>query len=168
MNSNKKKLVISGSLFGGFTLLFLIFTLLIKFVDVQAIGPNGSSVGLATFNSYFNNLVESYSKTWNVISTLIMILSFALLAGIIVLGIVEIIKRKSLFKVDSRILALGIAVVVAVLVYFIFELVKINYRPILVYDALKASYPFTHVFLTIFLFASITEFVVSSKTFSKP
>ena len=35
-----------------FFILFLLFTLLVMFVDVRAIGPYGSSVGLAGVNQY--------------------------------------------------------------------------------------------------------------------
>ena len=51
--SFKKLLIISGILF----LMFSLFTGIVLFVDVQAIGPEGSSVGLATVNQAFANLV---------------------------------------------------------------------------------------------------------------
>ena len=36
--------------------LFLLWTLAVQFADVQAIGPQGSSVGLASLNRSFHDL----------------------------------------------------------------------------------------------------------------
>lgn len=61
--------------------------------------------------------------------------------GFAVLGLIQLIKRKSLFKVDSDILALGGFYVAVLTVYFLFETVVINYRPVLIDGYLEASYP---------------------------
>ena len=56
-------------------------------------------------------------------------------------GFVQLIKRKSLFKVDRDLIFLGIYYVVVILGYLIFEMIPINYRPILIDGMLEASYP---------------------------
>ena len=58
-----------------------------------------------------------------------------------VLGIVQLVKRRSLLKVDSDIVLLGAYYVVVILGYLLFEMVPINYRPILIDGNLEASYP---------------------------
>ena len=58
-----------------------------------------------------------------------------------VLGLVQMIHRRSLLKVDSDILLLGAYYVVVILGYLLFEMVPINYRPILIDGNLEASYP---------------------------
>ena len=45
-NKHRKNFTITGLLF----LSFLLFTCIVKTVDVKAIGPKGSSVGLAALN----------------------------------------------------------------------------------------------------------------------
>ena len=58
-----------------------------------------------------------------------------------ILGLVQLIRRRSLLKVDSDILLLGAYYVVVILGYLLFEMVPINYRPILIGGNLEASYP---------------------------
>ena len=36
---------------------FIIWTILVRVVDVEAIGPQGSSVGFASVNGYFHELI---------------------------------------------------------------------------------------------------------------
>ena len=57
------------------------------------------------------------------------------------LGLVQLIKRKSLFKVDKDLILLGIYYFIVIMGYLIFELIPINYRPILIEGRLEASYP---------------------------
>ena len=57
------------------------------------------------------------------------------------LGLVQLVKRRSLLKVDTDILLLGAYYVVVILGYLLFEMVPINYRPILINGNLEASYP---------------------------
>ena len=57
------------------------------------------------------------------------------------LGCVQLIQRRSLFKVDYDIIFLGIYYVIVIFGYLIFEMIPINYRPILIEGFLEASYP---------------------------
>ena len=57
------------------------------------------------------------------------------------IGLCQLIKRRSLFKVDCDIIFLGIYYVIVILGYLIFEMVPINYRPILIEGFMEASYP---------------------------
>ena len=52
-----------------------------------------------------------------------------------------LIQRKSLFKVDYDILVLGIYYIIVIFGYLIFEMIPINYRPILIDGFMEASYP---------------------------
>ena len=56
-------------------------------------------------------------------------------------GFFQLIKRKSLLKVDSDIIILGIYYVIVISGYLIFEMIPINYRPILINGYMEASYP---------------------------
>ena len=47
-------------------------------------------------------------------------------------GLIQLIKRRSIFKVDADIMILGVYFAVVILAYVIFEIIPINYRPILI------------------------------------
>ena len=133
---NKKRLVLGVSL----VVAFVLWTILVCFVDVRAIGPEGSSVGFAALNGFVHELTGVnwflYTITdWLGIVPIAVALVFA------ILGLVQLIKRKSLWKVDHSILALGVFYIVVMAAYIFFEVVVINYRPTLIDGYLEASYP---------------------------
>ena len=119
---------------------FALWTLLLCFVDVQAVGPNGSSVGFAELNRFLHALTGVhwilYTVTdWLGLIPLLFIMGFGLL------GLWQWIRRKHLLRVDRSILVLGIFYLVVIAFYLFFETVVINYRPVLVNGYLEASYP---------------------------
>lgn len=121
-------------------LAFLLWTVAIQFVDVQAIGPKESSVGFATINRFVHNLtgvhISLYTITdWLGLVPLVFVMVFALL------GLIQWIKRKHISKVDYNILILGGFYIIVMTVYVLFEMFVVNYRPVLIGGILEASYP---------------------------
>lgn len=120
--------------------LFVLWTIAIRIIDVGTIGPQESSVGFATINRFIHNFtgVNMYLYTitdWLGLVPLGFVLGFALL------GFVQWIKRKNLLKVDYSILVLGGFYIVVMVVYVLFEMFVVNYRPVLIDGYLEASYP---------------------------
>lgn len=142
--------------------LFLIFTIIIKIVDVQAIGPNNSEVGLATINKAFHDFFN-YNETFYKISKILGYLSFLIIALYGIIGLYQLIKKKSIFKVDKNILILGAFYVLVLFVYALFEVIIINYRPVLEEGVLEASYPSSHTILSICV--CLSSIIVSNKIF---
>ena len=124
----------------GLFAVFVLWTVLIRFVDVEAIGPQQSSVGFATLNGYIHNLT-GVNMSLYIITDWLGLVPIGVAFGFAVLGIVQCIKRKSLLKVDRSILTLGGFYIVVMAVYILFEIVVINYRPTLIDGYLEASYP---------------------------
>ena len=121
-------------------IVFVMWTVAIRFVDVQAIGPQESSVGFATINQFVHNLtgvhMSLYTITdWLGLVPLVFVMGFALL------GLIQWVKRKHLLKVDYNILILGGFYIVVMAVYVLFEMLVVNYRPVLINGYLEASYP---------------------------
>lgn len=133
---NKRWLVCAASLLMAFAL----WTVLVRFVEVRAIGPEGSSVGFATLNRYVHELTGVNWFLYTVTDWLGLI-PIAVALGFAILGLVQLIKHKSLWKVDHSILALGVFYIVVIAAYVFFEMVVINYRPTLINGYLEASYP---------------------------
>ena len=119
---------------------FVLWTVLISFIDVKAIGPNGSSVGFATINEWFHELTGVHLTVYN-ITDWAGLVPIAFCLGFAVLGLVQWIRRKSILKVDQSILVLGGFYILTMAVYVIFESVVINYRPTLINGYLEVSYP---------------------------
>ena len=121
-------------------LAFLLWTVAIQFIDVQAIGPQESSVGFATINQLVFNLTGVHMSLYTITDWLGLVpLMFVM--GFGTLGLIQWIKRKHLLKVDYNILILGGFYIVVMAVYALFEMVVVNYRPVLIGGILESSYP---------------------------
>ena len=119
---------------------FVLWTILVKIVDVKAIGPNGSSVGFALLNGAFHELTGVHWMLYDITDVMI-VLPFAIVFIFGVTGLCQWIKRKNLLKVDADIIALGIFYIIVLMVYLFFQKVVIDYRPVLIEGELEASYP---------------------------
>ena len=119
---------------------FVLWTVLIRFVDVQAIGPEGSAVGFATLNEFVHNLT-GVNMSLYVITDWLGLVPICFIMGFGILGLVQWIKRKNLFKVDYSILTLGGFYIIVMALYIFFEMFVVNYRPVLINGYLEASYP---------------------------
>lgn len=135
---------------------FIIWTALIRIVDVQPIGAGGTDVGFATLNSWFHKLTGVHMTIYTITDWLGLIPVFVcmIFGGI---GLVQLIRRKSLFKVDHDIIVLGIYYITVVLGYLIFEMIPVNYRPILIEGRVEASYPSSTTLLVLSVIPTLIE-----------
>lgn len=132
-----KKLLTLGIVF---VLAFVIWTVLIQTVDVKSVGQNGTNIGFATINTRFFALTGVHMKTYTITDWLGLVpIAVCMLFG--VTGFVQMVKRKSLLKVDCDIALLGVYYLVVILGYLLFEMLPVNYRPILIDGRAEASYP---------------------------
>ena len=124
----------------GFLTAFLLWTILIQCVDVQAAGPSGTKVGFAAFNLWFHRLTGVHMALYTITDWLGLVpILVCLCFG--ALGATQLIRRRSLLRVDPDLILLGLYYILVILAYLFFEMVPINYRPILIRGALEASYP---------------------------
>lgn len=145
-------------------ILAVIYTILVKIIDVAPIGPNNSEVGFSKINGFFHNLLGSNMTIYKI--TEILGIIPLLMAGIYaIIGLVELIKRKSLTKVDYEIYALAGLYVVVLGLYVFFEKCIINYRPILIDGVLEASYPSSHTLMALCICGS--SIIVNKRIFHK-
>ena len=137
MKTKGMKNLISGITFIAF---FVIWTILILMLDVQPIGANGTNIGFATINSWFHSLTDVNMTLYTITDWLGLVPIFiCMFFGLV--GLVQLVKRKNLLKVDFYIIILGVYYVIVILCYLIFEMYPINYRPILINGFMEASYP---------------------------
>ena len=147
----KKKLIISGIFF----VLFAVLLVLVLKVDVAPIGPENTSVGLSTVNKSVHDFFGTNDGLYKVTEYLGYV-CLIVAAGFAVGGLVQMIKRKSLLKVDKKILCLGGLYVVIGVIYVFFEKVIVNYRPMIEKGAEhpEASFPSSHTVLACVILGS--------------
>ena len=132
----KKNFGIAAILLGA----FVVWMAAVQLVDVQPIGPQGSTVGFATVNSWVHNLTGVHMSLYTVTDWLGLV-PFSVAMGFALLGLIQWIKRKHLRQVDFSILVLGGFYLLVMAAYVLFEVFVINYRPVLINGCLEASYP---------------------------
>ncbi len=124
----------------GLLIAFLLWTVLIRCVDVQAAGPNGTKIGFASLNGWFHKQTGVHMTLYTITDWLGLVpVGICLCFG--ALGVVQAVKRRSLLRVDPDVMLLGVYYSLVILAYLVFEMVPINYRPILINGAAEASYP---------------------------
>jgi len=137
MKKNGINTLITGVLM---LVLFAVWTVLIQTVDVQAVGQNGTDIGFASLNTWFHKMTGVHMWVYTVTDWLGLVPIFiCIIFGAV--GLVQLIKRRSLLKVDKDIILLGIYYILVIFGYLIFEMIPINYRPILIEGRMEASYP---------------------------
>jgi len=119
---------------------FLLWTVAIRTIDVQAIGPQESTVGFATINLLVHNLTGVHLPLY-IVTDWLGLVPLGFVMGFALLGLVQWIKKKNLLKVDYSILVLGGFYIIVMAAYVLFEVLVVNYRPVLINGYLEASYP---------------------------
>ena len=137
MKQQGKRGIMSGAVL---ILAFILWTVLIQTVDVRPVGVNGTNVGFAAVNTWFHRLTGVHMGLYTVTDWLGLV-PIAVCIGFGLLGLVQWVRRRSIAKVDRDILLLGGYYILVILGYLIFEMIPINYRPILINGAMEASYP---------------------------
>lgn len=137
MKKTKGKLLgIAGMLLAAFVL----WTVAVCRIDVQLIGPNGSSVGFAALNGWVHKLTGVHMGLY-VLTDWLGLVPMGFVLGFAVLGLVQWMRRRKLFRVDHDILVLGGFYLLVLILYLVFETVAVNARPVLIDGRLEASYP---------------------------
>lgn len=132
----------------AFFIVFLCFIPAVKFIDVKRIGPQESEVGLAALNGFVKNLL-GFHQVWYDITEFLGIIAILVAAGFALLGLYQLIKNKSFKKVDSDLYLLCAAYVTVMFAYVVFEVIIINYRPVILEEGLEASFPSSHTMLAL-------------------
>ena len=137
MQSKVKRNLLTGVML---IIAFVLWTIFVKTVDVKPLGVKGTDIGFATINTWLHSLTGANMALYNITDWLGLVPVFVcMLFGCI--GFIQLVKKKSLLKVDFDIIILGAYYVIVILCYLIFEMIPINYRPILINGVMECSYP---------------------------
>ena len=153
MKRDGKRVLFTGSiLIAG----FVTWTILLHIIDVQPIGQNNTDIGFATLNSWFHKLTGVHMTLYVITDWLGLVPIFVcmIFGGI---GLIQLIKRGSFTKVDYDIIFLGIYYIIVIVTYFVFEVIPVNYRPILIEGIMESSYPSSTTLLVLCVMPTIIE-----------
>lgn len=159
MRETARKNLLTGA---GLLGVFAVWTLLIQCVDVQAAGPQGTKIGFAAFNILVHRLTGEHLLIYTVTDWLGLVPVFICM-GFGALGFVQLIQRRSLLRVDLDLILLGIYYILVIVAYLVFEMIPINYRPILIEGRLEASYPSSTTLLVLSVLPTLV-FQVNRRT----
>lgn len=160
MKYQKRNIIISTIL----TSLAIIFTILVQIIDVQPVGVNNTKLGFATINKFIFNTI-GVNKIWHHITDFLGIIPIIMAIIYALIGIIQLIKRKSIIKIDKEIILLGLFYITVIIIYIFFEKYIINYRPVILDKTPEASYPSSHTLLTICLCGS--SVLINNKKYSR-
>lgn len=148
----RKRKILTASVSG---LLFAVLIILVRFVDVQAFGPEGTRIGLSHLNRLVFEQLGVHMLWYEITDWLgIAAIGTALLFAMV--GLAQWVKRRSILKVDKEILALGGLYLIVIGLYVLFELSIVNYRPIIMPGSThpEASFPSSHTMLVCVIMGS--------------
>lgn len=138
--------------------IFAIFTALVKIIDVQPVGPDGSMVGFARINKGIWDKIGVSTDFYN-ITQFLGIVAIGICLCFAILGLDQLIKRKQLHYVDSKIIAMGIYYIIVMAFYALFMFVAVNYRPVFINnEPLEPSYPSSHTMLALTVVAAFVMY----------
>lgn len=129
-------------------LLAALFTVAVSVIDVDAIGPAGTLVGFSHLNAAAHEALGVHMALYK-LTQILGVAALGLAALFALMGLLQLIRRKSLWKVDREILALGCLYVAVLALYVLFEKAVVNYRPVIMPGELapEASFPSSHTML---------------------
>lgn len=118
MRKKEKKLMCVGILMMA---AFALWTACIQTVDVAPVGQDGTNIGFATLNCWFHSLTGVHMAIYTITDWLGLVpIGICMLFGVI--GLVQLIRRRNICKVDLDLILLGIYYVIVIFGYVIFEM----------------------------------------------
>jgi len=151
MKNEEKRLLFAGT---ALIAAFVMWTILVQTLDVQPAGQNGTDIGFASLNLWFHQLTGAHLELY-MITDWMGLVPVAVCMFFCAVGMSQLVKRRSLFKVDHDIIFLGIYYAVVITAYLIFEMFPVNYRPVLIDGILEASYPSSTTLLVLSVMSSL-------------
>lgn len=140
---------------GVLALIALIFTAAVRIVDVAPVGPAETSVGFSHINLAVHEALGVH-MAWYTVTQILGMGAICVALLFVLFGFIQLIRRRSLWKVDGELIALGFLYAAVFALYVLFEIVVINYRPVIMPGETlpEASFPSSHTMLACVILGS--------------
>ena len=131
-----------------FAFLFLLLLVLVRTADVAAVGPEGTEIGLSRLNAAVRDAL-GFHAVWYQITQALGGLAIGVAGAFALVGLTQLVRRGSFWRVDREIGALGFLYAAVIVLYALFEVVIVNYRPVIMpgEEHAEASFPSSHTML---------------------
>lgn len=136
---------------------FLLLIILLMTVNKQMV--SGHEIGLYGLNKVFST--GKYNDIWDALSDAIFYISLGFCLGLAIYGFYQLVQRKNVLKVDKDILFTGIALILLVVLWILFDrFFVVNCRPIMFADEAEPSFPSTHVMVSTFVLFTSCKIII--------
>ena len=99
-------------------------------------------------NNFFVNKIGFHNKIYK-LTEILGIIPIIIVLIYAIIGLHSLIEEKSFKKVNKNLYYLAIFYIIVLGIYFLFEKVIINFRPVVIEGILESSYPSSHTILAI-------------------
>ncbi len=140
--------------------LFVVFTVLISAVGVgktpvKVVGADGViqpgeeiSVGFSGLNTAASDAL-GYSGTWYKLSKYLGYVCILAAGALCLWAVWQAISRHGIAQMDRDLSCFCLLMIAMLIFYALFEVLKLNYRPVMLEGKLDASYPSTHTLVAL-------------------
>lgn len=139
---------------------FILFTVLVSVAGVgktpvKVVASNGQitpgeeiSVGFAGINTAASDAL-GYSSTWYKLSKYLGYACILAAGALCLWAVWQAISRHGIRNMDRDLSCFCLLMIAMLLFYALFEVLKLNYRPVMLEGKLEASYPSTHTLIAL-------------------
>ena len=142
-------------------IVFVLFTILVKVAGVgtarvKVVAADGTvapgqeeiSVGLSGLNIAASDAL-GYSGTWYKLSKYLGYVCIAAGGALCLWAVWQAVSRRGIRHIDRDLSCFCLLIIAMMFFYLLFEVLKLNWRPVILDEGLEASYPSTHTLLAI-------------------
>lgn len=109
------------------------------------------------------------NETLSKVSDILLLLTLVVLGGFALMGLLQLIKRKSLKKVDAELTAMIPSLVLTAAIYYVFDKIWVlSYRPVLINGVAESSFPSTHTMVVVtvlgMVMLALPKYIKNKKT----
>ena len=147
----KNKLLFTSST----VILLIALTVSLLYIDVGYVNGN---IGLFVINNFF--ATYEINSSWDLLTTIILNITFVMIFAMVIVGIIQAIQRKSILKICRNVVVTEVLIVAMLISSLLLSnVIFINNSPVLQNGVEVSSYPSNHIVIVTFMFLTCATLV---------